>query len=505
MNNNFLKRTFKIFEKLSSKPKLGGLQITDSSLRYLILEGNNKADTFSVKLPPGVVLGGKVQDEEKFVYYLNQLHGLISPNNPNERLKTIVCLPSAITYTQNYNIPNVGDQRMKEAAELNLEMISPIPTENAYMSWQLINETEDKYELLGAFADKAVVDKFRDLLVQSNFMPMIFEFPSLALSWTINNSVGPRKESFLVLNVSGDGIDLFLLRSGSIYFDYYKSWKSIQGNNKKISRELFDKVLVEEVRKVVNFTSSRFNENLKYVFVVAPGLSGEVKKVLEGNFGVQAAPLQTTVKPLSPAWYPVLGSALRGRWDRSKDRYINLGVYRVEDMFFKEQMFSFISLWRNLLIGIISTFLILMSGSLFLLKTQPETLENRLKMFNLDFEQTDEARLRASVKEFNDLVEAVEGVKESEVSVMRVLDEIEEISSKYEVNMGSVSIASDERTIKMSGNVPSYEKVIDFKNALIDSSRFENVKMPFSNILTSEGNFVDFNVTFSYIPGIGND
>ncbi len=501
MDNNFFKKTFRIFEKLSSKPKLGGLQVTDSSLRYLMLGEGNKAQTFSVKLPPGVVLGGKVQDEEKFGYYLNQLHGLISPNNPKERLKTIVCLPSAITYTQNYNIPNVGDKRMEDVAELNLEMISPIPAENAYMSWQLINETEDKYELLGAFADKSVVDKFRDLLAQSNFMPMIFEFPSLALSWTINNSVGPRKESFLVLNVSGDGIDLFLLRSGSIYFDYYKSWKSIQGNNKKISRELFDKVLIEEVRKVVNFTSSRFNENLKYVFVVAPGLSGEVKKVLEGNFGVQAAPLQTNIKPLSPAWYPVLGSALRGQWDRSKDRYVNLGVYRVEDMFFKEQMFSFISLWRNLLIGIISTFLILMSGSLFLLKTQPETLENRLKMFNLDFEQTDEAELRASVKRFNGLVEAVGKVKEGGVDVMDVLEQINKVASNYEVIIGSVSVSCEKNTVNMSGSVPSYDKVIDFKNALRDDSHFSNVRLPFSNILTSEGNFVDFNVEFSYNPG----
>jgi hypothetical protein len=426
------------------------------------------------------------------------LYGIISPNDKNKRLKAIICLPSAIIYTQNYNIPNVGEDRIEEAANLNLEMISPIPTKDAYMSWQIVNETEDKIELLGAFAEKSVVDKFRNLLMEANFMPMIFEFPSLSLSWTINDSIGPREESFLVLSVSGDGIDIFLLKNGSIYFDYYKSWKSVQGNKKKISREDFDNVLVEEVRKVASFMSSRFNSDLKYVFIVASGLSSEIKSVLETNFNVQAAPLQTSFKSFSSTWFPVLGSALRGAWKRSEDHFINLGIYRVEDIFFKEQMFSFISLWRNILIGIMSIFICLMSFSFFLLKTQPETLENRLEIFNVDFNKTDEEKLISSVNEFNNILLAVKNVKNDDVNVLDILDQIDNIAKEYDVITNKIDISLDNKRIDMTGKVPSYDNVIGFKNSLIKSPLFYDVNMPFSSIIKSEGNYVDFNVSFIY-------
>jgi len=121
------------------------------------------------------------------------------------------------------------------------------------MSWQLIDETRDKFELFGAFVEAQAVDKFRDLLWQAGFMPMIFEFPSLSLSWVINNAIGPRSESFLTLSISGDGLDIFLLKNGSIYFDYFRSWRSIQGNGKQISRADFNQVVIEEVGKSGQF------------------------------------------------------------------------------------------------------------------------------------------------------------------------------------------------------------------------------------------------------------
>lgn len=498
MKNSFFKRIGSILESLTSKPRLGGFQITDSSLRYLNFQENGTPRTFMVKLPPGVVVDGKVQDEEKFLYHLKQLHGLILPEEPEEQIKTVVCLPSVVTYTQNYDVPNVGREWLEETAKLNLETISPVPAEEAYMSWQLVKETEDKFEILGAFAESKVVDKFRDLLRQAGFSPMIFEFPSLSLSWTMNNEFGPRPESFLILNVSGDGIDLFLLRNGSIYFDYFRSWRSIQGKKREISREDFDNVLVEEIRKVANFTSSRFSEGLKYIFVLAPGMEKEIESLIERNFQVQAAPLQIGVKPLDSSWYTVMGSAVRGNWNRAGDRYISLGTYKVRELFFREQAMDFVRLWQNTLAGIIAVFLIIMFGSYILLNTQPKTLEERLKIFDVSFEAEEIAGLTESVEEFNFLTGGVARIKEGSGRITGILDSVKDLTDENGIGIDIISLSKADGPIHMTAKAPSYERVIEFKNVLVKDPRFTSVDVPFSKIFTSEENFVVFDISFRY-------
>ena len=42
-------------------------------------------------------------------------------------------------------------------ADLNVQMISPIAADEAYMSWHVLKETKDTYELLGVFAERKVV------------------------------------------------------------------------------------------------------------------------------------------------------------------------------------------------------------------------------------------------------------------------------------------------------------------------------------------------------------
>jgi Tfp pilus assembly PilM family ATPase len=498
MKKNLFANLTAFFENLALKPRLGGFQINDSNLRYLQINKDDKPQTFSVKLPPGIVLGGKVQDEEAFVSYLRELHSLIFPENPDEKIKTVVCLPSAVVYTQSYSIPNVGKERLKEAANLNLETISPIPAEKAYMSWQLIKETRDKFDLLGAFAESEVVDKFRDLLEKAGFSPIIFEFPSLSLSWVINNEFGPRENSFLILNISGDGIDLFLLRDGSIYFDYFRSWRSVQGNKKEIVKEDFNRVVVEEIKKVSNFASNKFNEDLKYIFVIAPGLEQEMKSLIEANFRVQAAPLQISIQPLDSSWYTVLGSAVRGNWNRSKDHYISLGTFRVDDIFFREQVIDFIKMWRNVFLGVAAVFLIITIGSYILLNTQPRTLGERLEIFDTTLEREEVNSLRESVEEFNFLVDTVLKVKKNEGEIPNILEEVMGLTKEDDLIIDSINIGSTNSPISLSGKVPSYDKVIEFKNTLENDPRFTEVNMPFSKIFTSEGNFVSFDVSFRY-------
>lgn len=496
----YIQKINHFFETLSSRPHIGALQITDASLQYVLLEHGVPSQSFSLRLSPGVMRRGKVQDSQQFLQALQQLHNHIAPENPKERVKIITCLPSAITYTQNFTIPNVGEKRFKESVILNLQMISPIPVEQAYMSWQLLGETQDVYELLGAFAEKEAVNQFRSFLERANFYPIIFEFPSLSLSWVINSVLGARRESFLVLNISSDGVDIFLLKNGAIYFDYFKSWQSIQGESHQINRVIFDRVLIEEIRKVINFAASRFGETLRYVFLVAPGLEQQVKGVIETNFRVAAVPLAAQFGNLTPTWYTVLGAAIRGSWDRSKDRFISLGTEKIQELFYKEQVIGFVRLWRNILTVLLASFLVLFGGAALLLRTQPAFIEERLSVFNVTAQEQELQELQVSIEEFNKLVASVSEIKKQSNILFSLLKRVREISAVHRVSLDKISIGSAGGIVDISLRAPNYDTVIRFKNALVVDPQFADVNLPLSKVTISEDRFVVFDISFRFTP-----
>lgn len=498
---SFFEELINFFEDLSTQPDVGGLHITNSSVQYVSFQyGQDNPIHYSVKLPPGVVEDGRIKDAQKLVEALRKLHTMITENNPKDRIKVVVGLPSNVAFTQNFNIPNVGKSRLDESAELNLQMVSPIQAEDAYMSWQLISETKDKYGILGAFSNKAVVDEFKSALLASNFHPIAVEFPSLSLSWTVNRIIGPRDESMLILNVSSNGIDIFLLRNGYIYFDYFKSWNSIQAGSSEISEELFNQSLLEEVRKVVNFTSSHFDESLRYAFFVAPGLENKIKNIIENNFQIQAYPLQSKFGDLGPAWYSVIGSAIRASWSREKDRFISIGTAKVEEVFYREQSIDFIKRWRNIFAGVVVIFLLLFVGAAALLRVQPNILEQRLSEFNVQAQRVELEELESEAERFNNIVGSIEDVRTGSGSIPMFIDEIRSIGEDYNIRMNQINIPSLDSSIQVSARGPDSNTVVRFKNELTENPKFTNIDLPFSEITTTDGNFVTFNMSFSYNP-----
>lgn len=367
------------------------------------------------------------------------------------------------------------------------------------MSWHVLNETEDKLEILGAFAERSVVDGFKKSLEAANFQPIIFEFPSLALSWTMYRAFGKNAGSQLVLSVSSDGMDLALLRNNLVYFDYFRSWQSIQGQSRQISKSAFESVVVEEVRKVVNFTTTRFQENLQSVFFIAPGLERSVQEIISKNFGFKAVPFQVQFGRLGPSWYTVIGSAIRGSWAGAGDKFISLGTERVEDIFYREQVRDFIRLWRNTFGVFTVMFLLIFASAAIILGAQPESLRDRLSILNIETQRGELVALREQAEEFNGLIQAINKVREGSRSMSVLLDDVRKQTQDFGIILDSLNFGAAGGTVSLTARAPDYNTVIGFKNALVLDSGFENVNLPLSKISVAEGNFVSFEINFNIV------
>lgn len=483
-----------IFEKLISEPEVGGLQITDASLQYVRI-ARDGVRPFSFRLPPGVLEEGAVKDAEQFRAALVGLHDLVQPKRREAPLKVVVALPASLVYTQSFRMPVIDDSRLPDSAALNLQMISPIEAAKAYMGWQKIGEAEDQLELLGAFVERRDTDALKILLLDAGFTPITFEFPALSLARVLGAEQGAGL--FLLIDVSSDGVDFLIVKNGALYFDYFISWKRIQGSESAISVELFQAALLRELQRVMNFSSSRFKESLNSIFFIAPGLESQLEQTIVGALGIQPRPFAAGTYSLGATWHVALGSAIRARMERGRHEFISLGVGDAADAFFEERTLNFLRLWRNVTIGTFSIFLLAYAVVAAILVTQARGITAQLTAFRSTAQQRQLGVFEERAKEFNGLVAMVQKVRSSNRDWHAFLVRIDGLARLNNVTITSFD-ATGGGSFSMAGRAPSHTAVLALKNMLIVEPDFSDVDLPLSRIAIVSDNFVTFVLSFRF-------
>lgn len=493
MKEKITKIMRRFLEWLSSTPKVGALHIQGTSLMYVRLDGTTEAR--SAKIPPGTIQGGRIADAAQFKAALAELRASIV-GGEKEKLRVIAVIPAEPVYTQAISIPNVGKERLEESAMLNLQMTSPMGRDEAYMHYEVVGEAEDHYELLGAFVERTVVDNFRAVLEETGFSPIVFEFPSLSLTRLVARAVGASEDTMLGFYLSSDGLDFFIMKRGKLHFGYFRSWQSIQGNEREISRALFEEVTTREIQKVVNFSLGKFKERPKRVVLVAQGLEEEITKLLAERFGLPVVPLEIG-GGFSAPWYAVLGAALRGKDDLATDQAVNLAPLSSRELFFQEQTIGFVKLWRSVIAGVLAIFLFFFASAALFLKGAERDVTTQLQEFTARFNESELADLTSQAERFNALVRAATDVINARVPWHELLKALGSVMDAHQVTLDRIDLSNGGTDVRLAARAPSNERLLSFKNALAADPKFSNVDLIVSSIVTLEDNSVGFTVTFT--------
>lgn len=483
-----------LLDKLSLKPKIAGLQISDSSVQYVFL-GKSQPISASVRLTPGIIREGKLENSDQLLAALNELRKIIVGGELQKKIRVIVSLPPAIIYTQSFSVPKIDEGKLREAAKLNLQIISPIEANQAYMNSQVLAENEDRFDLLGAFVARKAVDDFKNVLDSAKFEIIAFEFPALALVRAVRENFTLPPKPFLLIDISSDGLVLLIMKGGSLYFEYFRSWHSVQGEKREISKADFETVVTQEVKKVMDFSLTRFKEKIDQAFVVAPSLETEIAGILS-KFGIQSAALVLKNYQISSGWYAALGSALRGVKFQGQDREINLSSRSMVDVFYEERLLNFIRLWRNIVMASAGLLFVVFAASALLLTQQSKTLNQRLREFTGRVSGVEFIELQQKAREFNILVNSVAKTRSEARSWYQILNRIKTLADKQNVTVTDIGIGSRTSPITLSGTAPSTAQVIKFKNVLVVEPKITDVELPLAGITTLKDNFVSFSLTF---------
>jgi len=486
----FLNQINSVVLKLIPKLEVSGLEISDGLVRfYSIGRGENKTKHILLRLAPGVVANGRVINAGALQETLAQLHKRVS-DNPKKVVSVVVSIPINNIYIQPFSLPVLAKDNLKESAELNMRMISPIDVSKAYYDWQEIGEntSKDQLDIVGAFIAKEVADKFIEVIQGANFSVAAVEFSSLSLiRAAIKNGITSKDTPSLILQMDQGGLGFIISHMGQLYFHYFTEWDRYRDGNKNIDINKFKDGVVDEVRKLINFYLTNFKtSDIKDIVVLAENFTEEVKAALQGT--LPGAQIKTvSFNEVNSAY----GSALRGASVGSRDSSISLANLSAIDVFRKSQITNLISLWRNFIFTTFGFLLLVFLGSAIYFQ---RTAEGVKKSDPLIVNQESSLRLmqlEAEVEQFNTTVHMLQTLAQDTSGIYPTVQRLTGLMAGI-VNLRRMTITNGGAQITINGSVTTEQLARDFKTRIQADGEFADVDLPFQEFRPQVDGTIEF-------------
>lgn len=492
----------KILNLIDPHLEIGGLEISDAYLRFLLIR-KNKIETANVDLPPGVIEEGKIKDREQFFAAAGNLRDKIS-SKKKKKIYVVVGIPDSAVYTETFYVPKSAASNLEEAAKLNLQMISPIDFSSAYSDWQLVGEKAEKnaiqFEILGAFAPKQLVDDLSEVLIKAGFEISAVEFSSFGLVRAIiNNGEGfSPAQPYLFLRISSEGLSFSVVKNSHLYFLHSVKWNNVFGDQKKIAIDSVKRILEEEVQKVLSFYEAHSGGIMRDLVLIGPSSVSEISAIISSKFPDLKViiPVLRQFKNLPLSWFSVLGTALRGTISRSKDKFISLAAAGTEEKFENFRTLTFIRLWRNAAFSVVGGMLLIFLVLDLFLINEIRRLENNLKNFPVNPEIYKTVDLIKEAADFNQKASLIYTAKKEEIPWTSFFRNLQGLAGE-EIAVKKIVIQSIASPVFLSGEAKSEDAIVSLKNRLEDSPYFSNAAFQLSDIKITPSGMWSFNITFN--------
>ena len=487
----------KFLEILSPAPSIDGLEISDSSLRFLHLGQNQKAA--SLRLPQGMIESGVIKNRDLFIKALEQLRKQINLN-ARTKIHVIVTLSDVNIYTQVFRLPPLADANLKEAVELNLQVISPLAADKGYTSWAVIGVTPTgEYEIIGAFIDKQIVDNLSLALDAMGFELMALEFQAISLGRLIRNkltNLNP-SDSHVVFRLFSGGLGFFVIQNGQIYFDYLLKWNAVLGGARQLTEDIFKNTIIEEVRRVTNFYGSRFGVRMEKLVLISEFDPKNVSKIIKDDLGIDTIDLQLPKFPkVTRDWWTVLGAGNRGQESRLEDTEINMAGIKRTSAFYKDKTMVIIRFWEKVIWGALTIMVGIFFVSNMVISKEADRTFMRYQISSQQKEPANAKELEEGARKFNRLVVAAEQLQKVVNDWVPVMEAFLSISSSGVTELDKITLSGLNQPVNVIGVSNSQEEVINFKKIIENHARFKNVILSIQNIVQRQDGKWLFQMTF---------
>lgn len=193
-----------------------GLDLSDLSIKVIQLERKGKKNVIarlgSTEIAAGSISGGEIVNKENVIAAIKKV---ISSAEPKEiKVKNVICsLPETKAFLRIINIPRMKEEEIKGAIKWEIEANIPIPIDQAYYDWQLLDKNfsrkEGNMSVLIVAVSQNIVNQFIDVIEQAGLTVVNLEIESIAQArslldrkekekTTLIIDIGGRRTSFLI-------------------------------------------------------------------------------------------------------------------------------------------------------------------------------------------------------------------------------------------------------------------------------------------------------------------
>ncbi|NMB92259.1 MAG: pilus assembly protein PilM [Parcubacteria group bacterium] len=446
-------------------------------------------------LPPGIIEEGILKKPQELQSFFLSLKQKIWPKT--KEIWLVLSLPSANFYTNLLSLPDLEEERFKDAVIFNTQMVAPLPLEEVYFDWEDWGQSvkDNEREVFIALANKKQVNPYLEVLEKAGFKIVAVE------SWAIGlvrflNYFGEKNQSVLSVSLRTEGIEFVLSEGNKLIFFDFDSWSEIFGPKipKQITIDMIKKHLDNEIPMLLNFYSLKRKKPVqKFIFLSSDNKFNQIlSQFIFETYKLQpfGIALPGYMRWVALDWFSAIGSALRGLIPRYQDTIVSLSPVGTEESYSQNHLYRVASLWAK--IGL--TVILLLTGVFGLLDNvlfrnianrYAQSLTMPLDRATLEKENI----LVQQANEFNALVNILNQIKNYQESDYQILSKIFNSARQNNIIIKRILMSNQPaNNVTILGSATNKINVSTWKQSLETAAILKDINLPLQSLVeTPEG------------------
>ncbi len=516
------------------------LDISDQSIKYGELvatsAGLRLGKYGQVKLPDGVVVSGKIENEIEFVRILKDLAH-------REHIHFArVALQEEQMYLFTLTLPSMSHKNLRETILLQLEEHIPLPALDTIFDYNIVEENKDSLLVEVVAIAAATMESYLSVFEKSGIVPLSFELEAQAIARAVipaedkgavmivdfgetrtGVSIAHDRRVFFTTTLDIGGLTLtnMLIKNFSLTFEKAEEMKRSYGLDSTSNiDEIFPvilngiSVLRDELNKQYVYWKTHDEYGIKHEqidkIILCGGAANLIgladylqasmnMKVVHANAWVNIYDMKTSIPDMSfqesLGYATILGLTL-GDYVYEAQSVINVLPKPKKKALYWEywKRYATVALSFFALAGVLAT--VLTSPSYFFSESKYELAEDRLEAFNVANPEIATQNLDSAINDINSKLILLSGKSSTEISDS-VLGSILSMRPKgiiYNQILYNEK-SSDVRVLELHGVATDRTVLRNFKSALDSNPLFAKVDLPISNFI--ERSNINFTVSIT--------
>lgn len=458
------------------KQKYFGLALNRNSLKAITLNVDKTTKSYAqVPLSPNIFDHGVIQPQP----LIEALQKIISQGNFSTKF-VAVTIPDIYSFSRIHTLPKIPLEEVSEAIQWQLEKIFPLPQDEIYYDWKLINSSDTELTISIVSLRKKLLDDLVNVFEVADIKPLSFEPAASALARVIDTkSLQP-----YVL------IDLNQATTSATLIENQLSTLTVTHTFDAQDLNLAMQKINQSITELTNYYNSKHQTSpTKFpVYITGESVTNELVNWFNQNLQTKISVLN--IPNITPAFHQAYAAAATTILPPQSEKSINLLPSKLQHLFDasleRKQITSTIQISFSLLFISLAITSGVFLYSLIQIKKANHTitqLENSAGNYSYDTKQL------ATLNKSSSAVVKLFPLKTTPVNFINEVLRL----TPHSISIHSFTYSKEKSTLTFVGNANSRYDLLQFRDQLQQLPHFTDIQTPLESL---EKPFdVDFSIT----------